>query len=85
MNKLLREVPTVESFVAGTSGGSGSAFVPVAVDKAFIAKELVQLHDHLNVWLQEPIQFADTTSIAQREHSVRHWVCTTLGCSPPGP
>lgn len=55
MNKLLREVPTIESWI---SDGS-SEFVQVSLHKDFITSALEKLKESINVWLLEPQDFCD--------------------------
>ena len=52
MNKLLREVPTMESWV---SGGS-SEFVQVSLHQDFIKGALDGLKISVDNWLKEPIE-----------------------------
>ena len=50
MNKLLREVPTIQSWL----GGSSNQFVPVTLNKDFIKKALADMKLAITEWLQEP-------------------------------
>lgn len=59
MNKLLREVPTMESVVSESSAHS---FVQVTLDQEFIANNLSSLKSQLKTWLEEPIKYADALS-----------------------
>ena len=52
MNKLLREVPTMESWI---SGGS-SEFVQVSLHQDFIKAALDDLKVSVDNWLKEPIE-----------------------------
>ena len=58
MNKLLREVPSMESWIAG----SNNSFVPVTLGKDFIADHLSLLRSYIEQWLEEPRTFADAIS-----------------------
>jgi hypothetical protein len=55
MNKLLREVPTMESWL---NEGS-SEFVQVTLHKDFIQLALVKLRKSIEHWLNEPKEFCD--------------------------
>ena len=55
MNKLLREVPTIESWI---SDGS-SEFVQVSLHRDFIQSALEKLKVSVNKWLLEPQEFCD--------------------------
>ena len=55
MNKLLREVPTMESWL---NEGS-SDFVQVTLHRDFIQAALVNLRKSIEHWLDEPKQFCD--------------------------
>ena len=55
MNKLLREVPTMESWL---NEGS-SEFVQVSLHKDFIQSALVKLRKSIEHWLNEPKEFCD--------------------------
>jgi hypothetical protein len=55
MNKLLREVPTMESWL---SDGS-SEFVQVTLHKDFIQSALVNLRKSIEQWLNEPKEFCE--------------------------
>ena len=50
MNKLLREVPTIQSWL----GGSSNTFVPVTLNKDFIKKALADMKLAIVDWLKEP-------------------------------
>ena len=50
MNKLLREVPTIQSWL----GGSSNNFVPVTLNKDFIRKALADMKIAIEDWLKEP-------------------------------
>lgn len=50
MNKLLREVPTIQSWL----GGSSNTFVPVTLNKDFIKKALADMKKAIVDWLKEP-------------------------------
>ena len=50
MNKLLREVPTIQSWL----GGSSNQFVPVTLNKDFIKKALADMKVAIVDWLKEP-------------------------------
>ena len=52
MNKLLREVPSMESWI---SGGT-SEFVQVSLHQDFIQTALDELRISVDNWLQEPIK-----------------------------
>ena len=54
MNKLLREVPTMESWVCSSS----STFVQVTLDKDFILGQLTRLSELINGWLNEPLIYS---------------------------
>jgi hypothetical protein len=55
MNKLLREVPTIESWI--TDGSSD--FVQVSLHKDFIRSALEKLKKSISQWLKEPQDFCD--------------------------
>ena len=55
MNKLLREVPTIESWI---SDGS-SEFVQVSLHRDFIQSALKKLKVSINKWLLEPQEFCN--------------------------
>jgi hypothetical protein len=55
MNKLLREVPTMESWVSESS----ASFVQVTLDKDFIQAQLTKLNGHIGSWLQEPLKYSN--------------------------
>ena len=55
MNKLLREVPTMESWL---NEGS-SDFVQVTLHRDFIQSALVNLRKSIEHWLDEPKAFCD--------------------------
>ncbi len=59
MNKLLREVPTIESWI---SDGS-SEFVQVSLHKDFIRSALTTLKRSVDGWLKEPKEFCDGIGI----------------------
>ena len=50
MNKLLREVPTMESWACNSS----SNYVPVTLDEDFILAQLRRLNKFIDGWLREP-------------------------------
>ena len=50
MNKLLREVPTIQSYLTGSS----NHFVPVTLNKDFIKKALADMKVAIAEWLAEP-------------------------------
>ena len=54
MNKLLREVPTMESWVCNSS----SSFVQVTLDNDFILAQLTRLNGFIDRWLNEPIIYS---------------------------
>ena len=56
MNKLLREVPTIESWV---SDSASSEFVQVSLHKDFIKSALEKLRVSVNNWLEEPQDFCN--------------------------
>ena len=56
MNKLLREVPTMESWVSD----GGSEFVQVSLHQDFIKAALDNLRLSVNNWLQEPIHYCES-------------------------
>ena len=56
MNKLLREVPSMESWI---SGGT-SEFLQVSLHQDFIKTALDQLKVSVDKWLEEPIEFCET-------------------------
>ena len=56
MNKLLREVPSMESWI---SGGT-SEFLQVSLHQDFIKTALDRLKVSVDKWLQEPIVFCET-------------------------
>lgn len=55
MNKLLREVPTIESWISDSS----SEFVQVSLHKDFITSALEKLKVSINKWLVEPQEFCN--------------------------
>ena len=55
MNKLLREVPTIESWISDAS----SEFVQVSLHKDFIKSALEKLKVSINKWLVEPQDFCN--------------------------
>ena len=55
MNKLLREVPTIESWISDAS----SEFVQVSLHQDFIKLALEKLRASVNTWLLEPQEFCD--------------------------
>ena len=59
MNKLLREVPTMESWI---SGGS-SEFVQVSLHQDFINTALDDLKVSVDNWLKEPIECCQNIGI----------------------
>ena len=54
MNKLLREVPTMESWACNSS----SNFVPVTLDEDFIFAQLRRLKEFIDGWLREPFLYS---------------------------
>ena len=56
MNKLLREVPSMESWI---SGGT-SEFLQGSLHQDFIKTALDRLKVSVDKWLQEPIVFCET-------------------------
>lgn len=59
MNKLLREVPSMESWIEGAN----TTFVPVTLDTHFVRRHLDQLKEFIEKWLQEPMDFANEISM----------------------
>ena len=55
MNKLLREVPTIESWISDAS----SEFVQVSLHQDFIKSALQKLRASVDTWLLEPQEFCD--------------------------
>ena len=55
MNKLLREVPTIESWISDST----SEFVQVSLHKDFITSALQKLKASLKKWLVEPQEFCN--------------------------
>ena len=60
MNKLLREVPTMESVI--TDSNNVNSFVQVTLDQDFIAKQKKILSAYIEKWLEEPKTFARSIS-----------------------
>ncbi len=58
MNKLLREVPTVESWLPDAE----HSFVQVNLDKEFIDVQMRRLQTYLNQWLGEPLEYSNALS-----------------------
>lgn len=58
MNKLLREVPTMESWISDSS----SSFVQVTLDQDFVDAQLNRLTSYIEGWLQEPTMFSNEIS-----------------------
>ncbi len=56
MNKLLREVPTMESWV---SESATSSFVQVTLDQDFIDSKIRMLNAYIQQWLLEPLEFSN--------------------------
>ena len=56
MNKLLREVPTIQSWL----GGSSNTFVPVTLNKDFIKKALADMKKAIVDWLKEPQSYCQS-------------------------
>ena len=63
MNKLLREVPTMESWI---SGGT-SEFVQVSLHQDFIKAALDDLKRSVDNWLKEPIEFCQNIGSSRRD------------------
>ena len=70
MNKLLREVPSMESWI---SGGS-SEFVQVSLHKDFIKTALDKLKVSVDNWLKEPIQFCEDIGKLQVQFSFKSFI-----------
>ena len=56
MNKLLREVPTVESWILGS--GISNSFLNVTLDEDFITNQINILNTYLDMWLVELSEFS---------------------------
>lgn len=56
INKLLREVPSMESWITGAN----NSFIPVTLDEEFVAANLATLKTYIEQWLDEPLKYAQT-------------------------
>ena len=57
MNKLLREVPTIESYMSDAS--AEHSFVQVNLDQEFLQMQMARLHGLLRDRLEEPLKYSE--------------------------